>query len=119
MRSRDMALRLKRFTAEEKAAKVRDLESMIRDFDHMVADLDRQILAEEKRTGVADPSHFGYSTIAKSASTRRENLRTSLADLRAQLATAAREYEEARAELGKLEGADSGTQGGTNARRSA
>ena len=94
MKSRETALRLKRFEADEKARKVADLEHMIREFETMAADLDRQIQAEEDRTGIKDPSHFAYSTFAKSAVGRRDNLRTSVAELRLKLAAAQRERDE-------------------------
>lgn len=94
MKSRETALRLKRFEADEKARKVADLEHMIREFETMAADLDRQIQAEEDRTGVKDPTHFAYSTYAKSARARRDNLRTSVAELRQKLESAQRERDE-------------------------
>jgi flagellar protein FliJ len=95
MKARESALRLKRFAADEKARKVADLEHMIREFDGMASDLDRQIKAEEDRTGVRDPAHFAYSTFAKSASQRRDNLRTSADGLRVKLEAAQRERDEA------------------------
>lgn len=88
-------MRLKRFTADEMARKVADLEHMIREFDGMASDLDRQIKAEEERTGVRDPAHFAYSTFAKSASQRRDNLQASADGLRAKLEAALRERDEA------------------------
>jgi flagellar FliJ protein len=95
MKARESALRLKRFEADEKARKVADLEHMIREFENMAADLDRQTKAEEDRTGVKDPAHFAYSTFAKSASQRRDNLRTSVDGLKAKLEVAQRERDEA------------------------
>lgn len=95
MKARESALRLKRFEADEKARKVADLEHMIREFENMAADLDRQIRSEEDRTGVKDPAHFAYSTFAKSASQRRDNLRTSVDGLRQKLEAAQRERDEA------------------------
>jgi hypothetical protein len=95
MKARESALRLKRFEADEKARKVADLEHMIREFETMAADLDRQIRAEEERTGVKDPAHFAYSTFAKSASLRRDNLRASAGGLKAKLEVAQRERDEA------------------------
>jgi len=95
MKARESALRLKRFEADEKARKVADLEHMINEFESMAADLDRQITAEEARTGVKDPAHFAYSTFAKSASQRRDNLRASADGLRAKLEAAQRERDEA------------------------
>lgn len=95
MKARESALRLKRFEADEKARKVADLEHMIREFENMAADLDRQIKAEEDRTGIKDPAHFAYSTFAKSASQRRDNLRTSADGLKAKLEGAQRERDDA------------------------
>lgn len=80
---------------DEKTRKVEDLERMIREFDVMAAELDRQIQAEEDRTGIRDKTHFSYSTYAKSAAQRRDNLRTSNDAMRDQLADAMRERDEA------------------------
>lgn len=99
MKARQAAQRLKRFEAEEKARKVNELEQMIREFDQMAAELQRQVEAEEERTGIRDRSHFAYSTFARSAAQRHENLRVSLASLKAQLAEARIARDEAFAEL--------------------
>ncbi len=106
MKVRDSALRAKRFEASEKGRKVASLEAMIREFETMISDLSRQISVEEERTGVRDASHFAYSTFAKSAAQRRSNLATSLGDLKAKLDMARRDYEDAAAELSKLEPAE-------------
>ncbi len=106
MKVRDSALRAKRFEASEKGRKVASLEAMIREFETMISDLSRQISVEEERTGVRDAGHFAYSTFAKSAAQRRSNLATSLGDLKAKLDVARRDYEDAAAELSKLEPAD-------------
>ncbi len=95
MKSRESALRLKRFEAQEKARKVLGLEQMIRDFETMAIDLERQVQAEEDRTGIKDIGHFNYSTFAKAASQRRDKLRASIEDLRVQLEAAMRERDEA------------------------
>jgi flagellar FliJ protein len=95
MKARETALRLKRFEADEKARKAADLEHMIREFETIASDLDRQIQAEEDRSGIRDPHHFAYSTFAKSASQRRDNLRASIAGLRSKLEAAVRERDEA------------------------
>lgn len=99
MKSRETALRLKRFEAQEKARKVRGLEQMIRDFEGMAVDLERQVQAEEERTGVKDAGHFNYSTFAKAASQRRDKLRASIEDLKLQLEAAVRERDEAGQEV--------------------
>ena len=95
MKARESALRLKRFEADEKSRKVADIEHMIREFEGMANDLDRQIKAEEDRTGIKDPAHFAYSTFAKSASQRRDNLRASADGLKVKLEAAQRERDEA------------------------
>ncbi|MEM7776813.1 MAG: flagellar export protein FliJ [Pseudomonadota bacterium] len=99
MKAREAALRLKQFEADEKARKVGELEQMIREFENMAMDLQRQVDAEEERTGVRDSTHFAYSTFARSAAQRRENLLVSLASLQAQLDAAVAARDEAFAEL--------------------
>ncbi len=99
MKSREAALRLKQFEADEKARKAADLEHMIREFHQMIQDLDRQIGAEEDRTGVKDTTHFAYSTFAKAAGQRRANLKASIADLTSKLESAVRERDAAHTDL--------------------
>lgn len=102
MKARESALKLKRFEADEKARKVADLEQMIREFETMATDLDRQIQAEEDRTGIKDPSHFSYSTFAKSAAQRRDNLAASIAELAGRLETSRRERDDAAEQLARF-----------------
>lgn len=92
-------MRLKRFEADEKDRKVQDLEYMVREFEQMAADLERQIAAEEDRTGIKDKSHYSYSTFAKSAAERRDNLLASVGELREKLAAAEKDRNEARENL--------------------
>jgi flagellar protein FliJ len=99
MRARDAAQRLKRFEAEEKSRKVQALEQMICEFEQISIDLERQIKAEEERTGIKDPNHFNYSTFAKSAATRRNNLVASIQDLRDKLEESQHQLDEALAEI--------------------
>jgi hypothetical protein len=99
MKSRDATLKLLRFEADERSRKVADLEFMIREFEQMAGDLDRQIHLEEDRTGVKDLAHFAYSTFAKAAAQRRDNLRASVGDLQAKLENAVRDRDAALADL--------------------
>jgi transcriptional accessory protein Tex/SPT6 len=92
-----------RFEAREKARKVADLETMIREFEAMADDLDRQIATEEERTGVRDLKHFAYSTFAKAARQRRDNLQISVDGLRAKLEVALAERDLAAEDLAKAE----------------
>ena len=106
MKSRDTLVRLKRFQAEEKRRRVTQIETMVAEFARMAGELDREIAAEEQRSGVADPSHFAYSTYARAARTRRDNLQQSAEDLRAQLDEAKARFEEAAEELSKVQTMD-------------
>ena len=106
MKSRESALRLMRFEAEAKARKVADLEMMIRDLTRMETDLDRQIKTEEERSGIKDPGHYAYSTFAKAAAQRKENVKNSLNDLKAKYDMAIIEHDEAADDLQKSEAAD-------------
>ena len=51
----------------------------------MASDLEREIKVEQDRAGIHDPSHFAYPTYAKAAIQRRENLKRSADELKAQL----------------------------------
>jgi hypothetical protein len=64
------------------------MECMISDFERMVARLDLDILAEQERVKIHDPTHFAYPIYAKASAFRRENLKRSADELREQLAKA-------------------------------
>src|SRR5262249_41556553 len=85
MKSRETLIRLKKFQVDEKRRRVAQIEGMIADFQRMSVDLEREILAEQERAGINDPSHFAYPTYAKAAIQRRENLTRSADELRIQL----------------------------------
>ena len=106
MKSRDTLIRLKRFQLEEKRRRVRQIEMMLAEFARMTAELDREIGTEEKRAGITDPRHFAYPTYARAASVRRDNLKSSIAELSVQIEDARAAQEEAQAELLKVEAID-------------
>ena len=103
MKPRDVGLRLKRFEVADRERKVSTMEVMVTEFKHMASDLMLQITAEEERTGIRDCGHFTYSTFAKSARLRRNNLLNSVGDLEIKLGAARREHETVAAELRQLE----------------
>jgi flagellar protein FliJ len=103
MKSRDTLIRLKRFQAEEKRRRVRQIEMMVAEFTRMAVDLEREIANEEKRAGISDPNHFAYPTYARAAITRRDNLKRSIDELAAQIEEAKAAQEDAQAELVKYE----------------
>jgi flagellar export protein FliJ len=80
-----------RFEYEEKRQQVADLEMMIADFKRMANDLDQQIKIEQQSSGITDVNHFAYPTFARAAITRRDNLRSSVADLEKRLDRARQE----------------------------
>ena len=106
MKSRDTLIRLKRFQVEEKRRRVRQIEMMVAEFTRMIGDLDREIANEEKRAGITDPTHFAYPTYARAAMGRRDNLKSSIAELAVQIDDAKAAQEEAQAELQKYESLD-------------
>ena len=106
MKSRDTLIRLKRFQAEEKRRRVRQIEMMVAEFTRMTIDLDREIANEEKRAGISDPTHFAYPTYARAAVARRDNLKRSVEELTVQIEEAKAAQEEAQAELLKYESLD-------------
>jgi len=103
MKSRDAVIRLKKFQVNEKRRKLMQIESMAAEFDRMAGDLDREIKVEQDRAGIHDPSHFAYPTYAKAAAGRRENLKRSADELKAQRADAEAALAEALEELKKVE----------------
>jgi len=103
MKSRETLVRLKKFQADEKRRKVAQIETMIAEFERMAADLEREIRVEQDRAGIHDPAHFAYPTYAKAAMVRRENLKRSADELRAQLESAKMALSEALDELKKAE----------------
>lgn len=101
----ETSIRLKRFEVSEKARKVAELEHMIREFEGIANSLEHEVKVEEQRTGVKDPDHFAYSTYARSAIHRRENLRASVSGLIAKLEAAQRERDLALEQLAIFENA--------------
>jgi|SRR5215467_2134476 len=103
MKSRNTLIRLKKFQFDEKRRQVAQIEAMITDFQRMAADLEREIVAEQERAGIHDPTHFAYPTYAKAAIARRENLKRSVEELAAQLAEAKAALQECFEALKKAE----------------
>src|ERR1700686_591119 len=119
MKSRNTLIRLKKFQLDEKRRKVAQIEAMIADFQRMAADLEREIVAEQERAGINDPTHFAYPTYAKAAIARRENLKRSADELRIQLEDAKSLLSEAFEELKKVELLDERAQARGRAEASA
>ena len=103
-KSTEMALTVRsRVHAIQMTCTVAGLERMIRECEETAFNLDRQIRAEEDRTRINDPAHFAYSTFAKSASQRRDNLRASADALKEKLEAAQRELDGALQQLNRAD----------------
>ena len=103
MRSNETELKLRRFEVNEKQETIADIESMVFDFRRLADDLNHQIQVEEEATRIKDINHFSYSTYAKAARQRRDNLLSSIEELEAKLADARADLSEALEELKKSE----------------
>ncbi|WP_127753927.1 MULTISPECIES: flagellar export protein FliJ [unclassified Devosia] len=104
MKSRSESLiRLKKFQVDEKRRQVTQIEMMVNDFERMASELDQQIEIEHSKTGISDVAHFAYSTFAKAAQIRRDNLLASANDMRGKLESAQDALAEALEDLKKVE----------------
>lgn len=103
MKSRETLIRLRKFQVDERRRRVAQIEAMITEFERISGELERDIKVEQDRTGIHDPAHFAYSTYAKAAMHRRENLLRSVDDLKGQLDDAKAALGEAFEEMRKVE----------------
>jgi flagellar protein FliJ len=104
LKSRSESLiRLKKFQVDEKRRQVAQIEMMVNDFVRMASELDQQIEIEHTKTGISDIAHFAYSTFAKAALSRRDNLLASANDMRGKLEAAQDALAEALEDLKKVE----------------
>jgi flagellar export protein FliJ len=104
MKSRaESLIRLKKFQVDEKRRQVVQIETMIADFERMAGELDQQIEIEHQKTGISDVAHFAYSTFAKAATQRRDNLIASARDMKDTLEAAQDALAEAVEDLKKVE----------------
>ncbi|MBU2191769.1 MAG: flagellar export protein FliJ [Alphaproteobacteria bacterium] len=103
MKTRENLVRLKQFQVNDKRRQLLQLDMMIAEFERMAGELEVQILAEEKKAGITDITHFAYPTFAKAPRLRRDNLKNSQHDLLQQRNAAESLLAEAEAELSKAE----------------
>ena len=101
MKPRESLARLRRFQIEETQRRVTQIEAMIAEFSKMARELDREIALEEQKSGVVDIAHFAYSTYARAARTRRDNLQRSAEELSHQLEEARQFLDETLAVAGQ------------------
>ncbi len=101
MKSRESLVRLKEFQLKEKRRQLKQLQMMMAEFERMAKDLENQIQYEEKKSGITDPSHFAYSTFAKAARQRSDNLQVSIKELKMQQEAAESLVDELQSEFDK------------------
>jgi hypothetical protein len=73
--------RLREIDTELKLRRLSQIGQLLADFDYSAKVLELEIEAEHQRVRINDPAHFAYSTYAKSAIHRRENLLRSAKEL--------------------------------------
>ena len=99
MASNAALVRVKENQVAQHLRTVAQMSTMITDFELLADSLNLQIRAEEDRTKNDDPSHFAYSTFAKAAIQRRNNLKWSIEKLKVQLDAAKKALHEKTEEL--------------------
>ncbi|ENN91255.1 hypothetical protein [Bartonella bovis] len=103
MKPRQSMVRLKMFQVREKRREIAQLEIMIKEFKQMVLELEAQIASEERKSGNDDIYHFAYSTIARAARKRQDNLTDSIRDLQRQKENAEITLHEVETELQRIQ----------------
>lgn len=76
-----LSFRANAIETPRKFRKLPSIESTVRELTFTVAELDKHIAAEEKKTGISDPKHFAYSTLAIASIHRRDNLQRTIENL--------------------------------------
>lgn len=103
MRLRENVLKAKHFQLEAARRRAAQVETMVAELDRMAAELDQQIVHEERRAGISDPTHFAYPTFARAARQRRDNLAASVRDLALQRESAAAALADAEADYAAVQ----------------
>jgi flagellar FliJ protein len=79
--------RSEEFKANQRRRRANQIKTMIAELDRMCADLKLQTQAEEMRAQICDPTHFDYSTYAKTVRERCARAQQSADILRTELGT--------------------------------
>ncbi|AQX31056.1 flagellar export protein FliJ [Bartonella schoenbuchensis] len=103
MKPQQNMVKLKTFQVREKRREIAQLEIMIKEFEQMVLELEAQIASEERKSGNDDINHFAYSTVARAARKRHDNLTDSIRDLQLQKANAEITLHEVETELQRMQ----------------
>lgn len=106
MKPRESTIQAKEFKAVSLRRQLAQFDRMIDDLEIIRGELTKQIDNEERRTGVTDPQNFAYSTVARAARDRRNNLTNTIDDLSGRRAEAAGELAEIESFFEALRNAD-------------
>jgi flagellar FliJ protein len=82
MRVKQLSIEAQLFAAEQERRRLSRIEAMIGELLRSAAGLEVEIAAEERRVGISDPKLVAYSTYARAASRRRDNLLRTIGELR-------------------------------------
>jgi flagellar FliJ protein len=102
MTLRERLICLKKFQINEKSQESTQINNMVTELARLTATLDLDITIEQYRSHICDPAHFAYSTYAKAAAQRRENIRHSMNELTKQLDTLKESLGEAIDDLARM-----------------
>jgi len=82
LKTKQLSIAAQLFAAEQERRRLSRIAMMIRELSVGLAKLNEEIAAEEKRTRVSDRMHVCYSTYARAAAQRRDNLIRTIEELR-------------------------------------
>src|SRR4029079_3803640 len=103
MKHRERLLARARHEVKSNAQSIVAIESALQSMAAAIAPLDQHVRTEETRTRITDPKHSAYSTVARAARARSDNLKKSLAELGARLRVATADRESALTKVAALE----------------
>jgi hypothetical protein len=99
MKHREQPFVREPYDARINAQSIADIERTLLDMDALVTALDQFVMVEEVRTRIRDMNHCAYSTAARAARIRSDNLKKSFVALRVKLLELAAEHQGSRPAL--------------------
>lgn len=103
MKRRDTLVRLKRFRVDDLKRRMATLDGMNADLERKLSDLEESVARERQRANDSDIGRLAFPSFLRSIDSRRENLRTTLAELERERAQAQGELAGAFQDLKSLE----------------
>lgn len=103
MKRRDTLVRLKRFRVDDLKRRMATLDGMRADLERKLSDLEESVARERQRANDSDIGRLAFPSFLRSIDSRRENLRTTLAEIERERAQAQGELAGAFQDLKSLE----------------